>query len=209
MDDVNVDRLLLRLIHAAETRAFDNAAVSLKADAEPMLVAIGGLAGTGKSTLARALAPLIGRPPGALHLRSDELRKLLAGIPMLDRLPPEAYTPEASARVYDLVGRITRAALAAGWSVVVDTVAARPLERDAFAQIAADSGARFVGLWLEAPEATLVERVEARRDDASDADATVVRLQGAYDTGAIDWFRIDASGTADETLAAARRAIGI
>src|SRR5690606_8417690 len=46
----------------------------------PCLVAVGGLSGTGKTTLARALAPRIGAAPGALHLRSDVLRKQMAGV---------------------------------------------------------------------------------------------------------------------------------
>jgi predicted kinase len=51
----------------------------------------------------------------------------------------------------------------------------------------------FVGLWLDAPEALLVERTEQRRHDPSDADARVVRLQHAQGVGAIDWCRLDAS----------------
>ena len=35
----------------------------------------------------------------------------------------------------------------------------------------------FVGIWLEAPESTLVARAEQRRNDASDADADVIRIQ--------------------------------
>ena len=51
----------------------------------------------------------------------------------------------------------------------------------------------FLGLWLEAPLAMLEERTEARRGDASDATAQVVRRQREEDTGTITWHRIDAS----------------
>ena len=51
--------------------------------------AIGGLQGTGKSTLARALAPDLGPAPGALVLRSDEIRKRLLGRAPEETLPPE------------------------------------------------------------------------------------------------------------------------
>lgn len=44
-------------------------------DRPAQLVAIGGLSGTGKTTLARALAPDIGTPPGAVHLRTDMIRQ--------------------------------------------------------------------------------------------------------------------------------------
>jgi predicted kinase len=174
------------------------------APSPPLFVAVGGLSGTGKSTLGRGLAPLIGHPPGALHLRSDQIRKGLAGVGDAERLPEDSYTPEASRAVYETVRMAATAALSAGWSVIVDTVAARADERAAFADIAASVGARFVGLWLEAPADVLTARVTARTGDASDADARVVGLQLGYETGTIDWAAVDASGTAEETFERAR-----
>jgi predicted kinase len=50
--------------------------------------------------------------------------------------------------------------------------------------------------------------VSGRGRDASDADAAVARLQETYDLGALDWRRIDASGTPEETFARARAATG-
>ena len=55
----------------------------------------------------------------------------------------------------------------------------------------------FIGLWLEAPETTLIERTKRRRFDPSDADETVIRMQRSQDAGAIDWHRIDAALSAD------------
>ena len=63
------------------------------APAPPVLVAVGGLSGTGKSVLARALAPELGAAPGAVLLRSDVERKLLFGKDEHDKLPDAAYTP--------------------------------------------------------------------------------------------------------------------
>ena len=63
----------------------------------PSLVAVGGVSGTGKTTLATALAPRLGASPGAVHLRSDLERKALAGVGELDRLPDAAYTPGCAA----------------------------------------------------------------------------------------------------------------
>ena len=56
-------------------------------------------------------APNLGAPPGALHLRSDVLRKTLAGVGELERLPPESYTATASAAVYAELAHRTHAAL--------------------------------------------------------------------------------------------------
>ncbi len=60
---------------------------------KPQLICLGGLSGTGKSTLAAMLAPSVGPPPGALHIRSDIERKVLAGVAETARLTPEHYSP--------------------------------------------------------------------------------------------------------------------
>ena len=53
------------------------------------------------------------------------------------------------------------------------------------------------------PDADLLEaRVAARRNDASDADVTIVRQQATYDPGAIDWHQQDASRGVEDTLRA-------
>lgn len=160
--------------------------------AAPRLVAVGGLSGTGKTTLARALAPDLGAAPGALHLRSDVLRKQRAGVPELERLPPEAYTAEAGEAVYARLNRQAAAGLAAGQAVIADAVFAQPGERAAIAAIARQAGVGFCGLWLEADPAVMAARVTERRGDASDATAAVVGRQLTYDTGALDWNRLDA-----------------
>lgn len=60
-----------------------------------------------------------------------------------------------------------------------------------------------MGLWLEAPEPVLMARTERRRNDPSDADATVIRMQSAQGTGDIGWCRIDASLLAPSVLSRA------
>jgi aminoglycoside phosphotransferase family enzyme/predicted kinase len=168
------------------------------------LVVVGGLSGTGKSTLAAALASRVGSAPGARWLRSDVIRKRLHGVPPETRLPPEAYTPEASAAVYDELGRRSAQMLGQGRSVIVDAVCARAEERGAIAAIAAKAGVPFRGLWLEAPPEILRSRVVGRRNDASDADAAVVESQLAYALGDLaGWHRIPAAGPAQQVRDAA------
>ncbi len=64
----------------------------------PRLIAVGGFSGSGKSALARAIAPQLGAFPGAVIVRSDMLRKKLFGVDPRERLPQSAYTPEVTAR---------------------------------------------------------------------------------------------------------------
>jgi aminoglycoside phosphotransferase family enzyme/predicted kinase len=169
----------------------------------PCLVAIGGFSGSGKSTVAKALAPFIGAVPGAVIMRSDEVRKEICGVDSLQRLGPEGYAAEVTRRVYETVRDRAAAVLAAGHSAIVDAVYARPADREAIEGVAARAGVPFVGVWLEAPESVLVARAEGRRSDASDADADVIRRQIAGGTGSVDWHRLDAAGSPD---AVARRA---
>jgi predicted kinase len=171
-------------------------------------VGVGGLSGTGKSTLAEALGPGLGPPPGAVVIRADLERKALEGVSWRAELPKSAYTRAASDRVYGRQRDKARRAASAGCTVIVDAVHSRAEEREALHADARATGVSFLGLWLEAGRDVIRQRVAARRNDPSDADLEVVDKQAGYDAGPVAWTRIDASHGADAVLAAARRAAG-
>jgi aminoglycoside phosphotransferase family enzyme/predicted kinase len=175
--------------------------------APPVLVGIGGLSGTGKSRLAAALAPELAPAPGAIVLRSDVERKALAGRREDERLPPEAYAAESTARVYATLVEKALRVVAAGHSAIIDAVFARPQERDALRDAARARGVTFHGLFLTADMATRMVRVGSRRGDASDADGAVARAQERYVLAHNDWRSIDASGAPESTLAQARELV--
>lgn len=177
--------------------------------APPMLIAVGGLSGSGKSRLARALAPFVGAAPGARVQRTDVIRKRLMGKGPLVRLGPEGYTRDMSERTYEALYELVRASLAAGRTTIADAVFADAGERRRIAAEAAESGVLFHGFWLEAPTDVMERRVSERKRNASDATAEVVRRQADYDLGIIEWTRVDSSGSKAATLGRAFAALGI
>ncbi|MFG1204328.1 AAA family ATPase [Xanthobacter aminoxidans] len=169
---------------------FGDGTVETAAPSGPTLRAVGGLSGSGKSTWAAKMAPGLGtQAPGSVILRSDIERKRLFHVAETEKLPPEAYAAEVSPRVYERLRTLARRVLASDYTVIVDAVHARPEERDAIESVAREAGVPFAGLWLDVPAEELVRRVEARRGDASDADAAVVRHQLGYNLGIIRWTR--------------------
>lgn len=192
---------------AIDADAYLSLALSMLQPAAPRLIAIGGLSGTGKSTVAAGLAPDFAPVPGARIIRSDVLRKIMMKVAPETKLPPSAYTPEISLRVYQMLREQAAITLAAGYTAIVDATFMDQAEREAIAGVARDAHVPFAGLWLAAPEATLLERVASRRGDASDADQKILMQQLRVDIGALTWQRVDASGGTAVSIAAARRAL--
>ncbi|NLD55274.1 MAG: AAA family ATPase, partial [Burkholderiaceae bacterium] len=178
----------------------------LLAPAPPCLVAVGGYSGSGKSTTAAAVAHAVGAPPGARVLSSDRLRKALHGVSPQTRLPPQAYRPEVSEQVYRAMAEQAAAVLASGHGVVADAVFDRAQDRARIGSVAEAAGVPFIGAWLEAPAAVLLDRVAKRHGDPSDADAAVVKRQLERDVGPLDWHRIDSGGDAPARVLAHLRA---
>jgi len=176
---------------------------------EPRLIAVGGLSGSGKSRLGRDIAQHIGAAPGARVVRSDVLRKRIAGKHPLDKLGPESYTSQMSEQTYQAVYDEARTVLATGHSVIADCVFSKPHERAAIAAVAEEMGVPFDGFWLSASPDIMEARVTKREKNASDADARVVRMQLDYDLGDIDWHRIDSGSTRQDTDAQALKVLGL
>ena len=171
------------------------------------LVAIGGVSGTGKSSVARALAPDLGALPGAVVLRSDVIRKQMFGAAATERLPATAYTSAASRRVYDRIAARAGALLAAGRAVIVDGTCLDPAVRERLKGVAWQHDAAFDGIWLKGSFEVLAARVAGRHGDASDADVAVLREQLAA-APQTDWAEVNAGGRLAEVTAEVRALIG-
>jgi aminoglycoside phosphotransferase family enzyme/cytidylate kinase len=164
----------------------------------PALIAIGGLSGTGKTTLARRLAAGIGPAPGAVVLRSDIIRKSFFNVSATTRLGAEGYTHSVTERVYKTAAERAATVLQSGHAAIVDATFGDVHERRLIADVAQRAGVPFIGLWLDAPVQVLMDRLGARHGDASDATVDVLHRQLAHDEVPPDWHRVNAAETQPE-----------
>jgi len=177
----------------AEARSYFDLAKALLGGRPPRLIAIGGLSGTGKTTIAEALAAHVGAPPGARIVESDRVRKAMHGVPPETRLPDKAYRPEISEKVYRDMAWRAGLILSQGGSVVADAVFDRPDDRERISRQAAERGLPFLGVWLEADPAVLWRRVSDRKGGPSDATVDILSRQLQRNVSGISWRRIDAA----------------
>ena len=166
-----------------EARDYIDLAFSLLVPADPMLLAIGGFSGTGKSTVASQVAAHLGQPPGARTLNSDRIRKGMYGVSAERPLPVSAYGPDVSKRVYEKLRQELAEVLATEQLLLPTRSLIQLHERLAIQKLAEDAKRPFYGIWLDAPEGTVLSRysppkgraVRCRRSGASCSDRTWLR----------------------------------
>lgn len=186
---------------ADEVAAYLDLACTALTPPPPVLLAVGGYSGSGKSVLARSLSPGLGALPGAVLLSSDLERK--AGRNPDEHLDAQSYTADRRETVYRTMFDRAVAILSAGHSAILDATFIDPELRASAEAVAARAKVPFLGLWLGAPGEVLAARVRSRNGDASDADEAVLRSQLATDLGPMTWHGVDASGDPDSVKAAA------
>lgn len=135
-----------------------------------------GVSGSGKSTVAKALAPAI----GALHIRSDIERKRLAGLGALESSRENIYTHSFTDKTYERLADIASICLEAGYPVIVDATFLHEKERNRFRILAEKHGRPFTIMHVHADEKLLRKRVGKRvreGKDPSEADEKVLLQQ--------------------------------
>ncbi|MBI3767736.1 MAG: AAA family ATPase [Deltaproteobacteria bacterium] len=148
----------------------------------PFLLVIMGRSGSGKSTVAAALANATGLPV----LRSDVLRKRLAGMaplarPATDDAAARLYAPAHSAAVYAALVADAAPALASGRGVILDATFQRRDDRDRVRTLAAYAGVPLFWIVCRAEIDTMHARLRARAardDEPSDATPAIADEQG-------------------------------
>jgi len=137
------------------------------------LILMAGLSGSGKTTVARALAGRV----GAVHIRSDAARKHLGGIPIHERGDDSLYTPEMTQKTYQRLLDLGVTLASEGYTVVLDA----KYDRQALRQAAiAQAEANQIPLHLlhcTAPLEVLRDRLHQRTGDIADATVDVLAQQ--------------------------------
>jgi aminoglycoside phosphotransferase family enzyme/predicted kinase len=149
----------------------------------PALLLMHGVSGSGKSWLAKGLAPLL----DAVLLRSDVERKRLAGLGEFEQsgsAPGQhLYSPQSNARLLEWLLQCAGDALAGGCSVIVDATFVRAADRARFRQLAQAQKVELRLIHCNAPHEVLQSRIRARQrggGDASEADLAVLAWQQAH-----------------------------
>jgi predicted kinase len=190
----------LYVLHQAITNNNDEITNNI-ATSKPVMVATGGLSGSGKSRLSREIAPYISPFPGAMILRTDIIRKHLCGVLPHEKLSKEFYTHEYDVKTYEFLFNECKKALAAGIPIIADGVFAQEHERIKAEEIAKEMNVPFYGFWVDAPIEVRAERVMKRKRNPSDIKKRkVLEKQLTYDVGNITWNEIDSSGPREQTI---------
>ncbi|HSM83286.1 MAG TPA: AAA family ATPase [Nodosilinea sp.] len=160
-----------------------------------------GLSGSGKSTTARLLA----QHTQALHLRSDAVRKHLAGVPLDQRGDESLYRPEMTAKTYDRLLELGVTLATLGYGVVLDAKYDRESLRRAAVERIRAAGLPLTILHCTAPAAVLEQRVRDRTQDIADATVTVLQQQHMepFTEAEQAWVKtIDTTGDVPQQIAA-------
>jgi uncharacterized protein len=174
------------------------------------LIVVGGLPGTGKSTVSAMLAADL----DATVLRSDEIRKTLAGLPAAAHAPAVAghgiYNSASTAATYAAMISHARRLLGLGETVVLDATWSDERNRQTVRRLAADTAADLTMIRCVAPPDVAAERMVTRRvqgTDPSDADAAIAAsIADRFDNWR-DAIDVPTGGSLGQSLAAARAAL--
>jgi hypothetical protein len=155
----------------------------------PQLVAVCGLPGVGKTTVAEDIAE---RLDGRL-LRTDVIRQEILSDP--------DYTEEEARTVYRELFDRASDLLEAGTSAVLDGTFKQEGDRDRAVAISASLDAPFRLVKVECAEDVVRERIAGREDDESDADFEVHQLhREQFEPISRPHVTVDNSGAMADTL---------
>lgn len=139
------------------------------------MVMMSGLSGSGKSTVAKQVA----RHNRAIHLRTDAVRKHLAGIGVDQKGDDSIYTPEMSEKTYNRMLELGKMLAAEGWTVILDGKYDRVAYRKTVLDGAKSQNLPVTILHCTADEEVLRDRLNQRKGDIADATSDLLNSQKA------------------------------
>ena len=139
------------------------------------LILMSGLSGSGKSTVARTIA----RNQGAIQIRSDAVRKHLAGIAVDESGTDEMYTSDMTQKTYDRLSELGIMLAEQGYRVILDAKYDRVDLRQSVMARAKEHNLPLKIVYCTAPLAVLRDRLSDRQGDISDATADLLTEQQA------------------------------
>lgn len=137
------------------------------------LLVMSGHSGSGKSTVARHLAQTL----GAIHIRSDAVRKHLAGIPLHQRGDDSLYTSEMTDLTYTQLQELGLFLASQGLTVILDARYDRQVQRQGILIQAAGRNLPVHILHCHAPLEVLAQRLDKRQGDIADATSDLLAHQ--------------------------------
>ncbi|MGK7874297.1 MAG: AAA family ATPase [Xenococcaceae cyanobacterium] len=140
---------------------------------EGRLILMSGLSGSGKTTVAQQLARRI----GGIHIRSDAVRKHLAGIALAQRGSNEVYTPQMSEKTYNRLLELGMILTAQGFPVILDAKYDRQVWRERVIALAQSHQLLLQIIHCTAPMKILSDRLSGRTKDISDATPDLLTQQ--------------------------------
>jgi hypothetical protein len=147
---------------SAARRYFDLAEEYCRRSRPPLLVAMVGSTGSGKSYLAHALAGRLSAPV----ISSDVVRKELAGLdpaaPQREPVDSGVYSPESTLHTYAEMLRRARSFLEEGHPVILDATYLKREQRRGPREIAKGVGVPFLAIECRLPEELVEERLRRR-----------------------------------------------
>ncbi len=167
----------------------------------PIVIACGGLAGSGKSRIAREIGGLINPGPGAVILRDVVIKKQITGLAPHQGFNKTVDSPVFEKITYDVLCQQIKSALSAGASVVLDATFCTPQQRHIVQQTAKQMKAPFIGLWMDAPLEVRKNRVWERNHAAQNPrKENELECQLNIDTGPMDWHVINTDMPKEKTM---------
>jgi uncharacterized protein len=177
---------------------------------EPVVLVIMGRVGTGKTTFARQLGSELEWPV----FSSDRIRKMLAGVPLMERTAPElrgkVYSEHMSDQTYKTLLERALAALATNSGVILDATFSRRTKREYLRNECAKAHVRLQVVELDTDKEEIAKRLKARgRNTEETSDARLEdfeKLSAAYEPPlelAQDLIKISTSLTPTDALKAA------